>query len=47
MDIVDENENKEKCKNESKKKILIDGYEVILENEGDCLKKIAKYEELF
>ena len=47
MDIVDENENKEKCKNESKKKILIDGHEVILENEGDCLKKIAKYEELF
>ena len=47
MDIVDINENKEKGKNENKKKILIDGYEVILENEEDCLKKITKYEEFF
>ena len=47
MDIVDINENKEKGKNENKKKILIDGYEVVLENEEDCLKKITKYEEFF
>ncbi len=49
MDIVDINENKnnEKGKNENKKKILIDGHVIILENEGDCLKKFEKYEEFF